>query len=625
MRKTDEDKSKKKKNRPPKPEKRKPKYGFFSCVWFAVKKIWGCNKRLAILSVAMIPIAVLSTALGLYVPSLMMEQLELSENFGKVAAVILGLLTATGIVSVIRYVMDSMKDLSHEYLLMNFQMEGATHVLGRDYHICWYDENFLDIADRVANSTYAENGVGAAFFGNFANITINVLNFVLFGAVVSMLHPIILVAVIVGCLINFAMSLWLNKRNYTMNDARSKLEKKFLYISYRVGNELTYGKDIRLFSLSGFFDDLVAKLCGEERVLNEKREGYSFTVSLVSHLVNFLRSGLAYVILIYAAFRGEIGASEFVLYFSAVTQLASFISGILNSWSNVQNGALGMSDWRERDEYPNDHNHGKGIELPKGRPLSIEFKNVSYKYPQGDKMILDNVSFKIEAGERIALVGVNGAGKTTMTMLMCGLLIPTEGEVLIDGHSVFEYNIYELYTLFSLIPQDYYLMPFSIGTNVAIANKEDADYDVERINKALEFAGLSEKIASLPLGIDTPLNRQLYPEGIELSGGEAQKLLLARAMYRNASVMILDEPTAALDPISEDRMYQKYNEIENTTSIFISHRLASTRFCDRVFFLDGAHIAEMGTHEDLMAFGGKYKEIFDVQAKYYKEENGNEE
>jgi ATP-binding cassette subfamily B protein len=206
--------------------------------------------------------------------------------------------------------------------------------------------------------------------------------------------------------------------------------------------------------------------------------------------------------------------------------------------------------------------------------------------------------------------------------------MPTEGEVLVDGHSTLEYNRDDLYTMFSLIPQHYTLFPYSIAQNIALADLaggERIDYD--RVRRCVEIAGLSEKVESLPMGLETPFNRQLYPEAVELSGGETQKLLLARALYREAPVMILDEPTAALDPISEDRMYQKYNEIKNTTSIFISHRLASTRFCDRVFLLDGAHIAESGTHDELISMGGKYKEIFDVQAKYYKEgeENGGKQ
>ena len=232
---------------------------------------------------------------------------------------------------------------------------------------------------------------------------------------------------------------------------------------------------------------------------------------------------------------------------------------------------------------------------------------------------MDNISFRIEAGEKIALVGLNGAGKTTLTMMMCGLILPDEGEILLDGHTLFEYNRNEMYGLFGFVPQDYHLLPVSIAANIACTvNPEEIDQS--RLERCILLAGLSEKLASLPLGADTPLNREINEDGVELSGGEIQKLLLARLLYKDPHCIILDEPTAALDAIAEDQMYRRYEEIAaNATSIFISHRLASTRFCDRIFLLEDGNFAEVGTHEELMAAGGKYRELFDVQSKYYKE------
>ena len=290
----------------------------------------------------------------------------------------------------------------------------------------------------------------------------------------------------------------------------------------------------------------------------------------------------------------------------------------MTNWNKVAEGSLQISDYREDLEIQDGLNHGEGVPTPKG-PFSIEFKDVCYKYPMGEKQILDHVSFKIEAGEKIALVGLNGAGKTTLTMLMCGLLLPDEGEVLIDGHSILEYNRDDLYELFGLVPQNYNLLPMSIGRNIACAMTEE-EIDRQKLWACLETAGLADKIRSLPMKENTPLHREIYPEAVDLSGGEKQKLLLARLLYKNPPCIILDEPTAALDPIAENRMYQKYNEITaNATSVFISHRLASTRFCDRIFLLDGANFAEEGTHDELMAAGKKYRELFDIQSKYYKE------
>ena len=234
---------------------------------------------------------------------------------------------------------------------------------------------------------------------------------------------------------------------------------------------------------------------------------------------------------------------------------------------------------------------------------------------------MKDINLKIRAGEKLAVVGLNGAGKTTLTMLMCGLLLPTDGEILLNGHSILEYNKWELYSMFSYVSQVNSIVPASIEDNICV--KEQKDYD--RLVECLKLSGLYEKVISLPEKEKTPINKRVFENGIELSGGEIQKLILARAIYKKHSVLILDEPTSALDPIAESEMYQKYNKIANSaTSIFISHRLASTRFCDRIIFLKDNKIAELGSHDELVALGKGYKELFDIQSKYYKEDYKNE-
>lgn len=350
-----------------------------------------------------------------------------------------------------------------------------------------------------------------------------------------------------------------------------------------------------------------------------KCERRSVLAAIVGFLIVLARDGAAYGFLIGKVAAGELTAASFVLYFSAITSMSGLMGRILWTINRVLDGALEVSDFREGLETDGKLNHGKGIPVPK-KAFSIEFRHVSFRYPKGEKKVLDDVSFTIKAGEKVALVGVNGAGKTTLTRLMCGLLLPDEGEILLDGHTLYEYNRDEMYTLFGLIPQSYSILPCSIAKNIACVG-EDEEIDSKRLWKSIEQAGLAEKIAALPLGVNTPLGRELSNDGIELSGGETQKLLLARLLYKNPLFLILDEPTAALDPIAEDQVYHQYGEItKETTSVFISHRLASTRFCDRIFLLDGANFAEVGTHEELMAAGGKYRELFDVQSKYYKKE-----
>ena len=601
--------------------RRKPRYGFFSCIAYSLRNTWDTRKSIAISAIAVIPISLLLRAIGLYLPSMVLEGLEVKDDFWNIVLTILMLLGAQLIFSVIRQFIDIKRSDAEHHVLLKMLYDYNVKKRDMDYSLQLDEEN-QKIMQRASATVNNNHTAGVHFIEYFSNIIVNILSFALFGAVVSMLSPLILILLVLGCLINYYMAKWQSKKNWQNREERDSINKKLNYIAFTVSNDLGYGKDIRLFSLSDFLDKLIAKLEGNWYEEQKKVDKNALVTSFVNFVVVLVRDGIAYAFLIDQAVNGHIDSAQFVLYFSAITSLSSFISGVLNLWSRLQDGALSVSDYREFFDIKDKLNRDKGVPVTRGKPLSIEFRDVSFQYPKGDKKILDHVSFNIRAGERVALVGSNGAGKSTLTMLMCGLLIPDEGEVLIDGHSIYEYNRDDLYLLFSLVPQNYSLLPFTIAENISIADVENGEsIDMDKLNHCISLAGLDRKIGSLPLGVHTPLNKQVHHDATELSGGEAQKLLLARAIYRNAAILVLDEPTAALDPIAEDEMYRKYDEFsKNATSIFISHRLASTQFCDRIFFLDDARIAEEGTHSELMALNGKYRELFDIQAKYYKQE-----
>jgi ATP-binding cassette subfamily B protein len=248
---------------------------------------------------------------------------------------------------------------------------------------------------------------------------------------------------------------------------------------------------------------------------------------------------------------------------------------------------------------------------------------VSFRYPGEDKDTLTGINLTLHPGEKLAVVGPNGAGKTTLIKLICGFLNPTEGRVLFNGKDIRTFDRREYYTLFSAVFQNFSLLAGTVATNVA---QDDRDIDMERVKICIDKAGLRQKIESLKDGYDTYLNREVYEDAVLLSGGETQRLMLARALYKDAPFLILDEPTAALDPIAESEMYQKYNEMTlGKSSVYISHRLASTRFCDRILMLADGGIAEEGTHEELLKMGGKYAALFEVQSRYYREEGDEHE
>lgn len=281
--------------------------------------------------------------------------------------------------------------------------------------------------------------------------------------------------------------------------------------------------------------------------------------------------------------------------------------------------SLDISTVREFLEYPELFlfENGKTLPFSMNRPHEIQLENVSFRYPGADEYTLKNINLTIHNGEKLAVVGLNGAGKTTLEKLICGFFDPTEGRVLLDGQDIKQYNRRDYYALFSAVSQNFSLLAGTVATNVAQTEDNQA---VSRIRDCIEKAGLTGKIASLDKGLQTYLNRRVYEGGTELSGGETQRLMLARALYKRAPFIILDEPTAALDPIAEADMYNKYNEMTaGCISVYISHRLASTRFCDRILLIDNHSIAEEGSHKELLKRGGKYAQLFEIQSKYYRE------
>jgi ATP-binding cassette subfamily B protein len=309
---------------------------------------------------------------------------------------------------------------------------------------------------------------------------------------------------------------------------------------------------------------------------------------------------------------------QFVLLFAAIGGFSGWVIGLLNEYSTLQRHSFDFCRLREFLEFPDmtKRTGGKKITTTPGKTHRFDFNNVSFRYPGAAQDTLKDINLTINKGEKLAVVGLNGAGKTTLIMLLCGFFDPTGGVLHIDGKDVRLYNREQYTSIFTAVFQEFNILPVSIAENVAQAGMKEINR--ERLWYCLELAGLSEKIKTL--GIETLMRKDINDEAAELSGGETQRLMLARALYKDSSVLILDEPTAALDPIAESRLYEQYNVLSSgKTSIFISHRLASTRFCDRIIFMDNHTIAEYGTHDELMAAGGKYAKLYEIQSRYYKE------
>lgn len=490
---------------------------------------------------------------------------------------------------------------------------------------CFYQEyekkSVRDLARRGSSATWMQNGKVplCEMPRQSMEIIKNVLCYFLFGTIISFVSPWLVVLLTVLPAINWLCVRAYQKYEYGTRARRTDIERKINYVTERASN-FAAAKDIRVYGMAQWLREIYNDLFKENDAWLKKLNYRNFVNRIVEIAIILVRDSAAYAVLISMALHGEITIDQFVLYFAAISNFATYIGNIMTAWNEMQSASLKICDFREYLDLPDGSGSGKANadDFISSAP-EITFEHVCFRYYGAEKNTLDDISFTFRPGERIALVGMNGAGKTTLVKLLCGLYRPTSGDIKINGVSVSDFCRDDYYRLFSPVFQDVQTSFFSLAETVAATLGDEVDR--LRAEECMRKAGLGAKIDSLPDGIDTKLDKQVNKNGIELSGGEAQKLMMARALYKNAPVLVLDEPTAALDPIAENEIYLHYRDMtKGKTSLFISHRLASTQFCDRILFLDGGKIAEEGTHDELISNGGEYAKLYEIQSCWYRDD-----
>lgn len=461
---------------------------------------------------------------------------------------------------------------------------------------------------------------------------------VIYALILFQQNPVLPLLVMVPAMLVFLLKRQAMKRDHVLRPAADEASRKMRYVEERSWDFQT-GKDIRMYDLGGWLLDILKRerFAGETSV-RRLENGY-FAANLCDAVLCFIRDAGAYLYFIFQIVQRSLPVSDFVWYISMVAGCQQACSALLENGELLGRLSFNYSRlrlfleapeggiFREKREAAGGET---GEDAQKRRPgvqpkaVGIELEHVSFAYPGSGEPTLKDLNVTLRPGEKIALVGLNGAGKSTLVKLLCGLYRPTEGSIRVDGRPLSGYGREEYFSLIAAVFQDVKLLPLTIAQNVASENTDAVDR--QRVRQCLALAGLLEMVDSLPQKEDTPLGRGVLDDGIELSGGERQKMWMARAFYKNAPVLILDEPTAALDPLAEQEIYEKYVRMsEGKTSLFISHRLASTRFCDRILFLENGRITEQGSHEELMCKKGAYARLFEVQGKYYREGGPSEE
>ena len=597
--------------------KEKPKYSRFGCLVWAIKNLWRLDKSFVFFIFAAVPIAVISPLVSSYFSKYLIDSIGAGKPFADLAWIVIFFITASLTLNVLSNFINARCSSRRYYPTCVYQTEmGYTQGYKTDFEN-HEKQDYKKISGYAWRDASSGNCALEFIWTDLSGALIHLLGIVTYASLLAFINPIVFVVVIIVSILSYFTTLWQNKYYEKHKHLWEKESRKAGYLE-GLSENLQVAKDIKLYGLEEWLNKMMSDYRAHIIMWNKRCRLRGLWASILAGLMTLIQNGVAYVVLIGMLLAGSLSAGDFVFYFGIVGSVAGFLHGVVGDVAKLNKRADKIAYYREFYDYPNKFNYGKGCELPTGA-VTIELRDVWYKYDGAEDYTLKGINLTLQAGESLALVGVNGAGKTTLVKLICGFYRPTKGEILVNGKLIDEYNIHEYYTMISAVFQEIRPVCFTMFEYVASAdiNRTTAREDAVT---AMKLAGIWEKIESLENGIDTHLMKGIYDDGVDLSGGEMQKLVLARAIYKNGSVLILDEPTAALDPIAENNLYLQYRELTHgKTSIYISHRFASTRFCDRILLLGDGIIKESGTHDELMEQNGQYAYMFGVQAKYYKE------
>jgi ABC-type multidrug transport system fused ATPase/permease subunit len=434
--------------------------------------------------------------------------------------------------------------------------------------------------------------------------------------IVAQIEYWILLVILVIVIINAVVTAKRTRFNRDVWEATAPVGRKIEYFN-TIDADTAFGKEIRLYKMHGVLDKMYTNMQQEMEHYLNKMFGFYGINWQIQFITSFILNGVIYGYLGFKILVQQlISVGDFSLYLNAITKFNSAIQDMINSFINISDNGRYLKDYFDYLEIKSRYDT-TGQALPQAAGNVFTFENVSFCYPYQTEPALKNINLTITDGERLSLVGENGAGKTTLIKLLMRLYDPTEGRITLNGVDIKDIAYEQYLSLFASVFQDFKLFAFRIADNIS-SLQDGGELDREKLRDCLIKAGLNEKIESLEKGVETYLYKLYEPDGVELSGGESQKLAIARALYKDAPVVVLDEPTAALDPRAEYEIYLKFFEmVKDKSSVFITHRLSSTRFCDQIVVLKNGEIVETGSHDELLGRNGYYAELFNMQAQFY--------
>ena len=503
------------------------------------------------------------------------------------------------------------------YVRMNMINERIAKVLDLRYELL-EKPDVLDVAERASQATGGNSNGVEGMMNLMTQLGESGLTVIVTFAAVTVLDPRLIIAMILLTVVQF-----LYFRHIIKVDKEQVWDKlsgswRSRHYMERITQDFDFAKDIRLFNLKDFLTDKFNKINAFFIERNDYHHKLWLRYNFVTAIAGTAIKALVYTALFIAVLKKDMSVGDFTMFLAFSLAFARALMNLLQRFGDYKRASLETDDFRSFIDLETADDEKDCIPLPDADTYEIAFVDVSYKYPKSEKEALSHLNLVIRPGEKIAVVGLNGAGKTTMIKLLLRLYDPSEGYITLNGTDIRKFRRAEYYKLFAPVFQNVEIFAFLMSENIAM--KRAAELDTEKAGRAAREAGLEERIASLAKGLETPLTKIVEDDGVDLSGGEKQKLALAKALYKGAKIVVLDEPTSALDAIAEQALYERFDEmIGNKSAVYISHRLASTRFCDRIAMFEDGRLVECASHEELMAQNGKYAEMFNVQAQYYRE------
>ena len=597
-------------------KKEKKKYSLWSNYRFVYSMAWRLNKKTIFYPILHAVLEIATALISVALPAIVVYCLQQRKHMGEIVMALLGSFVLAGLLFAAKSYCDPVGRC------FNTTMRAAgpltdliLKAMKIDYEMLEKEE-ILQIKDKAMESCGANNRGFENFMNSNTKLLIGITGLIAYTMLLTTVQPLLVLALLGISIVQLLV--FTRVRDYSLGhrDEKAKQSRYFEYFS-RIAFEKAEGKDIRLFSLRGWLMQIYEHQMGAMKTLVRKERYAYFAYDLLGLGLQLARDIACYGYL-FVQLKNGMDISEFMIYLGVVNGFSGWFTMIFENIGQIGLDAAMVSDLQTWMDHPDTTWQENGKQVDKNKPsLDIVFDQVSYQYPGSDRKVLEDVSFHIQPGENIALVGINGAGKSTLVKLLCGLYTPTAGKILINGQDLRSLDREDYQSMLAPVFQDSMQVAFTIAENVAAQKPEKIDY--AECERALAMAGLDEKVKQLPQGMYTFLEKTIDKNGIELSGGEKQKLMLARVLYKQAKLVLLDEPTAAMDSIAETETYNLYGDVlQKQTVIFISHRLASTRFCDRILVLENGTIAEEGTHEQLLSKNGIYTKMYEVQKQYYQ-------